>query len=1517
MSSRFRVRQRLKGVFGGKKNQSAPTLVDTFSAPPETDIASAIEPALADQLQESTSSAREPIGDSVPAIDSPVVVVDAKSTMVSGIVLDNIALTLNLVAKLSGLFKTVPFIGPVANVMSEMLKVYQEVKDANDKREGLLSRIRDISHDLCNTVLHMEKKNHVDLIGRLKADIEAYAKLLTKASMFVKEYDNHGAVLRVVAHTQLGNDLSSLKQELDSFGARFRTNRLVDLVISQNIVSGTTNKIYERVVIEKIENWLGPPPDMKRKQHDTLELHKEGTGRWLLDGNEFVDWQDNPGALWICGPSGSGKSVLSSAVIKKLIDDRKLVEELKEGCINRDAVDERKSPAVAFFYFDFNNKEGHAVENALRRIVLQLSAHSPNGYKALDERHQLSRGQTLPTYQDLQDVLKELLSELARTYIILDALDECQDTEQEKLVDLISMLRSWTQTPLHLLITSQPRGIFTDNFGTMTCVSPTSEVTEEDIRSFVKEGLQSNPKLKTWFRLAACLVFEISRCKWQHKLEETLENLPSDLSGIYSRFLERIPKEDLVYVAAVLRWMMFSMDSYWGFNLAMIADAIAFDLSEPELHTYCPTRREDNTVAIVEWLEGLVTISDGFGTQHVVLAHASVQDYLLSPQFINLTGFDLSEKPSHNFLSQSCIGYLLHFADHPLCSNTEKKYPLAEYAARHWCHHLLHCNDQSAPRTDAMRLLVAGSPQYIALCTLRSSSESHSKSPLSLCSEEGYTGGVRGLLNIGVKADEESGEPLRIACLSGHTEIVRLLLENDANVHGQGSLLEGAARNGYLEIVTLLLGKGANINARSESYPYDTALSAACFEGHAVTVRLLLEQGAYVDGREGDKGGPLEVAASKGLTYIVGLLLARGANVNAQSKAYGSALKSACLGGHTDTVHLLLENGATIDGHEEDGSPLYGAVSNGRTDIVGLLLEKGAEANAHGSYVYSHQKRCGSALKAACFLGYTEIARLLLENGADANGHEEEDGSPLQVAASHGFTEIVGFLLGKGADDNVLSEKYGSALQAACREGHADVVGLLLENGANVDESSLQIVASKGHAEIVGLLLEKSANVNAQSKEYGSALTAASDGYTQIVRLLLEHGADVNGGEKDDGGPLHVAASRGHTEIVNLLLAKGADANTHGKYRESQYRRRGPGGRYRAWDYEERCGSALKAACDGGHKEIVRLLLGNGAQDIVGLLLEKGADANASNTEDGSALQVAYHQGHPEISCLLLENGADVNDKESLLQDAADRGYTEIIRLLLVKGVDINAQGAAYGSPLQAAANRGYTEIVSLLLEKGANANATKTPHRSALQGACHIRHTDIVRLLLEKGADVNGHEEENPLHFAAANGHTEIVSLLLAKGANANRHGKSSDSNWQEHRGSALKAASDGGHTETVRLLLEHGADINEHEEEGGSPLEVAASKGHADTVHFLLENGANVNAQSGEYGSALQTACRHGHIDVVHLLLDNGVDIAAHGASALEAAGTHTYIVDLLLEKGAVRVTMSAATGSVTEEE
>ncbi|KAJ7114699.1 ankyrin repeat-containing domain protein [Mycena epipterygia] len=1343
---------------------------------------------------------------------------------------DNLALVANIAEKIGNVVGKVPLVAPVAVLLSEIVKTYNEIKDMHDKCNTLLTRIADLANDLHGTIMRMEATKYVDSMGRLKSDIEEYVKLLRRASALTSDFDGHGVFKTGVNQKQWTDKFTALDSEFNSFAGRFAVNRITDVQIEQRGISNKLDDMQLSALEQKLEKWFQNPPDMKMKQHETQKLHHEGTGSWFLDSRQFSEWRDKSSSLWIQGQSGAGKSVLSSTVIKKLCNDQPQFP---------------LGTAVAYFYFDFREANKQSTEIMLRSIIFQLSAQSPHPYSALDQQYQALKGQMLPTYQNLLDVLDKLLLELCRTYIILDALDECND--DDLLVPFILKLRGWTNSPLHLLVTSQPRRRFTEGLGALPVVFLELQTTESDITLFVSHELRSKRYLEHvsrraeeitrkvversngMFRLAACLLQEISRSKLNPDLDTILATLPRDLFGIYSQLLKPISKADFVYVATVLRWLLCSARPI---TMIELKDALAFNFSNPQRHVFAPDKRGSYAVGVYRLLEGLVTVRvDRFDStelrhlptenQNAVLslAHASVADYILSDQFTAEHKYELREGCSHTFIAQSCVGYLLHFADYPLNEETvENNYPLSSYAAKYWIHHLLRCHDRAVLSTSTRRLLKSGTRQYLALNHLydgdniwhRRNWRRNVPSPLYMCSFFGYTEGVHFLLEEGADvnaAEGRFGNALQAACAEGHTDVVCLLFEKGVDVNAAGGL-------------------------------YGNALQAASARGHTDVVRLLLEKGADVNAAGGDYGNVLQAASANGRREIVCLLLENGVDINAVDSEYGSALQTASRKGHTDIVRLLLENGADVNawgGRYQ--SALHVACTNRDTDLVRLLLEKGVEVNSMGG-------RYGSVLHAAQMDAGIDIMRLLLENGADVNEVGGRYGSALQAVCAHGGIEIVHLLLEKGADVNAAGGKYGSALQAACASGGIEIVRLLLEEGADTNAaggdcgSALQAACMKGKIQLVCLLLEKGADLNVAGGVYGSALLAASEeGHTDTVRLLLEKGADINavGGEYDSA--LQATCVQGGIEIVHLLLEKGINVNA-------------AGGEY---------GSALQAASAQGHTNVVHLLL------------ENGADVNAAGGYCGNALQAACAQGGIEIVRRFLEKGADINaaggEYGSALQAACTYGHTDIVCLLLERGADANAAGGGYGSALQGASAQGHTDIVRLLLEgNGADVNAAGGYYGRALQAACMEGHTEIVRLLLETGADINaaGGEYGSALQAASANGQTDVVCLLLEKGADVNAVGG--------EYGSALQAASAQRHTDVVCLLLEKGADVNAVGGEYGSSLQAACVKGKIQIVCLLLEKGADVNAVGGAYGSALQAASVLGHTDVARVLLENG---------------------------------------------
>ena len=122
-----------------------------------------------------------------------------------------------------------------------------------------------------------------------------------------------------------------------------------------------------------------------------------------------------------------------------------------------------------------------------------------------------------------------------------------------------------------------------------------------------------------------------------------------------------------------------------------------------------------------------------------------------------------------------------------------------------------------------------------------------------------------------------------------------------------------------------------------------SALELACLEGHLESARLLLEHHANPNFQGSLGVGPLVASVHGGSSDLVNLLLEHGAQVDLPLESGTTALSSACLNGRLEIARILIAHGAGINHQSKDGTtPMMCAAGRGHDDVVELLVKSGA-----------------------------------------------------------------------------------------------------------------------------------------------------------------------------------------------------------------------------------------------------------------------------------------------------------------------------------------------------------------------------------------------------------------------------------------------------------------------------------------------------------------------------------------------------------------------------------------------
>jgi ankyrin repeat protein len=273
---------------------------------------------------------------------------------------------------------------------------------------------------------------------------------------------------------------------------------------------------------------------------------------------------------------------------------------------------------------------------------------------------------------------------------------------------------------------------------------------------------------------------------------------------------------------------------------------------------------------------------------------------------------------------------------------------------------------------------------------------------------------------------------------------------------------------------------------------------------------------------------------------------------------------------------------------------------------------------------------------------YTLLAYALFVPLAGRGHHTQKSASAdreLQQAVEKGDFASAERALNQGANVEARDESRIAPLMAAARSGQTEMVKLLLGEIPKVD-------LQKSADEALFFAIENQPVIlvipgpNTQTEAQLSRLTNSLE---SVVNLLLRSGSGVQGSDVEGATPFIRAAAFGQLSITEFLLHNGSDLEARDKWGRT---------------------ALIAAACDCAAASMPD------TYEIIKLLLDRGAQINATDNDGNTSLMVASEGGvvKTDIVKLLIARGAKLGLKnkagQTALALALQGDNPEVVRLL-------------------------------------------------------------------------------------------------------------------------------------------------------------------------------------------------------------------------------------------------------------
>ena len=399
-------------------------------------------------------------------------------------------------------------------------------------------------------------------------------------------------------------------------------------------------------------------------------------------------------------------------------------------------------------------------------------------------------------------------------------------------------------------------------------------------------------------------------------------------------------------------------------------------------------------------------------------------------------------------------------------------------------------------------------------------------------------------------------------------------------------------------------------------------------------------------------------------------------------------------------------------------------------------------------------------------------------------------------------------------------------LEMALSTANLQLVRCLVSAGANTGpgwkgrdgRSLLDAAASGGNVDAIRIVLERKdakIDLNTPSGNKGMVplMRAVGCRHVDAARLLVNVGADVKVCDNDGYTSLHHALLRSLTEVAELLIVAGSDVSAR----------------------------TLKGVTP---TLLTMTHVGIGGANLFYILLQRNADVNAVDEDEGSLVHAAVENGKLEYLEALVEAGAKPDTKNRwgntpLHLAVTFRASVDIVSFLAKHNdVNLNATNNCGNTPLVESIRKYNVDGARALLNAGATVTDAYTEHGRDFPLLYLAKDSvPMTQLLLKRGA--LSHTGAGlkfgfaALHWAAAEGSPGVLRELCERSEAADgmdvdvRFGVLLKDGRSFRRGTALFLAVLYGPESPRRFkcivsLLKMSADPNAKDDNGFTPLAV-----------------------------------------------------------------------------------------------